>query len=115
MAAPIKISIIFYLLVLISFSTYSAEKINVTIKEVVTAIEKLVLLFKSKFEELNLDGFYGLRVLEGEFPGSFLEHSILQCTQRCVCVFVCVCVCVCVSCAFGIISILVQYNIDKCV
>ena len=98
MAAPIKISIIFYLLILISFSTYSAEQINVTIKEVVTAIEKLVLLFKSKFEELNLDGFYGLRVLEGEFPGSFLEHSIFTITVYsavCVCVCMCVCVCVC--------------------
>lgn len=71
------------LLMLAVFSlTISApvDKRLQALNDTLSAIERLVRYYKSTFRELNIDGLFGLRVLEGKSAaGCSLLHS---CSQR---------------------------------
>lgn len=76
------------LLMLAVFSlTISApvDKRLQALNDTLSAIERLVRYYKSTFRELNIDGLFGLRVLEGKSAAgcSLLHlHSCTGCSQR---------------------------------
>ena len=42
-----------------------AQDTNAMLSKVVEAIEKLINFYKASFQNMNLDGIYGLKVIEG--------------------------------------------------
>ena len=51
---------------LVFFPNLRASK-EQTLYDVLSAIEKMVEYYGGNYQVINLDGIYGLRVLEGEF------------------------------------------------
>lgn len=50
------------------FSVVPCDTLSPVLPTVVSAVGKIVQHYKSNFHELNLDGLFGLRVVEGMFP-----------------------------------------------
>ena len=62
-----RICVVFPTLLAISLvsSTIADDDNHVTLSKLLTAIEKLVGYYADNYQVMNLDGIFGLRVLEG--------------------------------------------------
>ena len=62
MSASVRVAVCCF--VLLNFSIYSATD-SPKLQDVLLALKRMVSYYKDTHRDMNLDGIYGLRVLEG--------------------------------------------------
>ncbi|RUS76489.1 hypothetical protein EGW08_015743, partial [Elysia chlorotica] len=74
----LTLSFIFVLILYPFPPVYAQNNTNSDVNKVLTAIQMLVKHYQDEYRNLNLDGFFGLRVLEGQLELLISEHSLGQ-------------------------------------
>ena len=67
-------SVPFFALVIIALLPMLQSFPQPTIENVLTALEKMLTFYQNSYKDMNLDGMYGLRVLEGRWTSMITLH-----------------------------------------